>query len=1681
MKNFNIKFTIFSIFTLLHPHFAQAQMLNGQDTIYGNEWIDYSNTYFKIKIAEDGIYRIPMSVLTTAGLPGGTTGNGLRLFCRGKAIALYPSQTGVLGNQDYAEFYGEKNRGQLDAHLFEYPDKDQVNTRYSIFNDTSVYYLTTSTNANALLYEQKANNLTNLPPKAPWCWSEVAKVFDRAHVQREVLSYVNYSTFVGNGFAEYSGAQTIATLNLPDIYTSGPNAQVLMRYASPSLGAHAQKIYFNDTLYAESDHVGWKTIQQDFPIKAPKLKSSTEVKVVSVLGGADYHHLAFASIRYARGFNFDNNEGVVFFQLNPSDTKQYLEITGFKTNGGTTILYDLTNFTRTEGLIENGVLKIALSPSAALRQLVLVSNNNGVKTLSTRPAKVRFSDLRAVSTDYLIVSKRSLHRNALQSGADEVAAYADYRRSDPGGRHKVLTVDIDDIYDQFGYGVQFHPIALRNFLQYYKKQVPTLKNVLILGKGLDYQAFRTPTQQKSLVDSIYYVPTYGSPGSDWPFAMKSNGISDPLFAVGRIPVSRPIEIRYYLDKVKAQEEQIVGAGQSIAERGWMRRILHNSGGATGSSENNIIRGYTTDMANILTNSRFGADVVSYYKTSNDPIQVAAFDKMLEQVNGGVSLWTIFGHSSAYFVDFEIGLVENYNNKNRYPMMMVLGCYAGSCSGNLKGLGEQFLLSPNRGAIAYTGTTSAGYINDLHQYSRNFYDLLGNRAYGLSIGELMRQNIIEERKGASPGMLAVLHQGLLQGDPAIHLNPHPGPDYLIDNQSVQASPSPANLGTGTVKIAFDLINIGQHLGGKVSVRIEQRLPDGKVFLRLTDTVEVAPYRKKLAYDVPTQGSIAGFNRFFITVDPDNKVVELPSAAEQNNELIAASGEKGIELYFYADDIQPIFPPNYGIVPTQEVTLSASTANINAQEQIYLWEMDTLETFSSGFLRSHKIKTRGGLVQWKPDAKLQPNRVYYWRIARDSLIDGQLLWRTRSFIQLEGVTGGWNQSHFGQYKDGEMANLIVNEAARRIDFTENAGYYSCQLAYFGVERFPTIQNSFYEGIVGDWGFGIRGAGQGVALVVVDPKTGRLVTNPANGPYSHYPEDLTLFYFNTADSLKRIKLMEFIEKGIPDGYYAAFMTLNNYNDPTGFAPLKWANDSVSYGKNIFSVLEAQGAKQVREVTQFTTIPRPYALLFQKGNPGFAKDTLINSPEEAVLLKTAIPGRWTEGFFETPAFGPVKAWKTLLWNHETHDAASDLSTVNLIGVRTPLPDTILRRLHDKTELDISNIPANIFPKLKLRYEGRDTAARTMTPAAFLRVIYDPMPEGALHPVALSTFYKDTLQQGEAIQQEIAFVNVSNTKMDSLTVKYRMETLAGTGTEQLKKFGPLAPGETAKLRFEASSIRMTGANRLIVDVNPDNAQPELYHFNNVLLQPFFVARDQRNPLLDVTFDGTHILNGDLISPKPEIIATLKDDNRFLAITDTSTFRVTLEKPDGSRVTLPFTDPNLLFFPADTTDVSKKNCARLEWRPTFTEDGDYRLLVNGRDASGNKSAALDFAVSFKIITKSSISNLLNYPNPFSTNTCFIYTMTGAETPAHFKIQIMTISGRIIREITEQEFGILRTGVHRSDYCWDGRDEFGDQLANGVYLYRVVAKKADGSDFEFYDNTAIDGLFKHGFGKMVLMR
>ena len=342
---------------------------------------------------------------------------------------------------------------------------------------------------------------------------------------------------------------------------------------------------------------------------------------------------------------------------------------------------------------------------------------------------------------------------------------------------------------------------------------------------------------------------------------------------------------------------------------------------------------------------------------------------------------------------------------------------------------------------------------------------------------------------------------------------------------------------------------------------------------------------------------------------------------------------------------------------------------------------------------------------------------------------------------------------------------------------------------------------------------------------------------------------------------------------------------------------------------------------------------------------------------------------------------------------------------------------------------------------------------------------------------------------------NLTELPMDSMLVRYRI--IGADGVTRLladRRYRPLPGLDTlhAAITFDPASY--PGKNIFFVEANPANDQPEEYHPNNLGYIPFRVSVDAYNPLLDVTFDGVHILNGDIVSAKPFIKIRLKDENRFLALDDTGLLKVSLRYPKKTTgVDVPFDGATCRFIPA--TSGSAANEAIVEFRPTLLEDGIYQLSVSGADKSGNgaggnsgSAARSTYYIEFEVDNKPGITNVLNYPNPFSTATAFVFTLTGSQIPSQLKIQILSVTGKVVREITRDELGPLHIGRNITEYQWDGRDQYGQVLGNGVYLYRVVSS-LNGQDLDLRNDSkrstdggfGIDKYFRNGYGKMYIMR
>ena len=277
----------------------------------------------------------------------------------------------------------------------------------------------------------------------------------------------------------------------------------------------------------------------------------------------------------------------------------------------------------------------------------------------------------------------------------------------------------------------------------------------------------------------------------------------------------------------------------------------------------------------------------------------------------------------------------------------------------------------------------------------------------------------------------------------------------------------------------------------------------------------------------------------------------------------------------------------------------------------------------------------------------------------------------------------------------------------------------------------------------------------------------------------------------------------------------------------------------------------------------------------------------------------------------------------------------------------------------------------------------------------------------------------------------------------------------------------------------MDGSNILDVFVNPQE-QPEASYSNNSFNKFFFIRNDHINPVLDVTFDGVHIRNKDIVAPSPLILITAKDENKTLLLNDTSKFILLLYRPGASKAdTISLSSPEVTFIPATNPAVNK---AVVEYLPKNLIDGVYTLKVQAYDRSGNVSGTNGYIISFEVINKQTATRFYPYPNPFSTAMHFVFTVTG-KVPDDIYIQITTVTGKVVKTITKDELGFIRIGTNITEWAWDGTDTYGDKLANGVYLYRVFLKE-NGQDVEL--NTDI-GLLKNekffikDIGKIYLLR
>ena len=111
---------------------------------FSSNWINFSQTYYKVPVAKTGIYHLNYTDLQNAGIPiNSIDPRRINVFHRGveQAIFVQGQADAHFDPTDYLEFYGQRNDGTLDTDIYQSPNL-QPHPYYNLFTDTTAYFLT---------------------------------------------------------------------------------------------------------------------------------------------------------------------------------------------------------------------------------------------------------------------------------------------------------------------------------------------------------------------------------------------------------------------------------------------------------------------------------------------------------------------------------------------------------------------------------------------------------------------------------------------------------------------------------------------------------------------------------------------------------------------------------------------------------------------------------------------------------------------------------------------------------------------------------------------------------------------------------------------------------------------------------------------------------------------------------------------------------------------------------------------------------------------------------------------------------------------------------------------------------------------------------------------------------------------------------------------------------------------------------------------------------------------------------------------------------------------------------------------------------------------------------------------------------------------------------------------------
>lgn len=255
------------------------------------------------------------------------------------------------------------------------------------------------------------------------------------------------------------------------------------------------------------------------------------------------------------------------------------------------------------------------------------------------------------------------------------------------------------------------------------------------------------------------------------------------------------------------------------------------------------------------------------------------------------------------------------------------------------------------------------------------------------------------------------------------------------------------------------------------------------------------------------------------------------------------------------------------------------------------------------------------------------------------------------------------------------------------------------------------------------------------------------------------------------------------------------------------------------------------------------------------------------------------------------------------------------------------------------------------------------------------------------------------------------------------------------------AVDSTARISLYVQSTDMDGSgfrDRLLIgDRDPD------------------AVDDGTGPEINLFMNDENFVFGGFTDETPVLIARVFDNSGINTVGTGVGHDITATLDDDPNKTVVLND----FY---ESDLNTFRSGRINYQFDKLEPGNHELTLkiwNVHNRSSEEKTAFIVADSEEF----AIERVLNYPNPFTTSTEFFFEHNQSCEFLNVMIQVFTVSGKLVKSIVT----VSNTdGFRNEPIPWNGRDDFGDRLATGVYVYKVSVRNPAGDQVEQYEKLVI---------------